>query len=264
MENLRNSIPLTVCCIYKEEDEIHLTRMSSSLPPGIELILMKTVPVETPVEPFMKSPEYDLQDIITLITTEWYYYCENPDDPWNSQYQNDFSFSTAKNICKSIANRDWILFLDADEVLSNWQTVNWKSLFKLPGDAGGVLTWIFSAFVESNTAELVQNIRLFRNDHRIMYKHTIHERLQESLENNNFKVVPSNILIQHYGYSKVVIEDKYKRNLYLLNKELEQNPDNPIMLKYKAATIEQLQSLEMNRNTFDEHVNSFMKLFERA
>ncbi len=145
---------------------------------------------------------------------------------WN----NDFS--SARNEALKYATGEWILILDADEVLDVCDHNRIRQLIAEKGVDAYILeprsyqkqcTWGNWISLETMT-ELArgchgytpsQVVRLFRNNEQIRFKGRVHELVDIDLQTQNKVIVNTNIPIHHYG--KIVDQDylKQKHELYL-------------------------------------------------
>jgi tetratricopeptide (TPR) repeat protein len=144
----------------------------------------------------------------------------------------DGDFAAARNAGLEAATSDWLLYLDADEVLVDGEG---EKLRELLGH-----TWregIF--FVETNhVGELEDGVgvqhnalRLFKNRPAYRFKGRVHEQFAHALPREVERVEYSLVRIEHYGYLGQVREDKNKskRNLELLQRQLADGVDTPFL-----------------------------------
>lgn len=152
-------------------------------------------------------------------------------------YEWNEDFSLARNYSLSNATCNWILVLDADEILDPNCVEDLHSLLNQTMQDGYIVTiYNYTGNLEDNTYSMHHAIRLFRNDKGYCYEGTIHEQIVCSqgtdidYDNQLFEV--SNLVIRHYGYLDEVIEEKKKRtrNIPLLQKQLKAQPQNAFVL----------------------------------
>lgn len=97
-------------------------------------------------------------------------------------WRDDFSW--ARNKCLEIASYEWIMFLDADERLTNPQRIR-KALPKVPSHVGGIILErrdIYYHHVTRKKSVLPSLVvRVFRNDPRIKYEGKVHEQIAPSI-----------------------------------------------------------------------------------
>ncbi|MBS3157817.1 tetratricopeptide repeat protein [Candidatus Woesearchaeota archaeon] len=174
-------------------------------------------------------------------------------------------FSAARNFSLSHASSEWILVLDADEVISDEGLLNLRKLIdevgsegaqkeakevlglnlvqrhyvndaKLPGfrycDDTCLHAENYLGYIETNV------VRVFRNNKEIRYRYTVHEKVDKSIFELNGKILPTNIVIHHYGYKTDEENNKKKTAFYkkLEEKQLALTPNDP-KPNYELALI---------------------------
>lgn len=145
--------------------------------------------------------------------------------PW----QDDFSL--AKNFAISKCRYPWIAMLDADEYFSEQDAKKMKeyiALVEKDPKVHGLRTAIADIDPNGQVVSLDSTVRLFRNREDIRYRRAIHEQL--CLTNGeDFRPANcgNNLTVLHTGYQAEALSKKLKenRNINLLQKELEKNPE---------------------------------------
>lgn len=140
-------------------------------------------------------------------------------------------FAEMRNRSISYAQGEWILVLDADEELTevsglikflksskrdkyNAASISFKNVKKKLGSNGGYQDF-----------SRIPLIRLFKNDGDFRYENPIHEQPRFKLP----VLFLTKTLVTHYGYDatdKELMDYKFKRNVDILRKELEKDPEN--------------------------------------
>ncbi|MGG1877321.1 glycosyltransferase [Paenibacillus cisolokensis] len=128
-------------------------------------------------------------------------------------------FSAARNFALEFATSDYILQLDADEVLCDSQNELVQQLNKdfyyirIKNDLGSGL-YLSHQF-----------IRLFRNSPDIRYKGALHEQVPFDFDHSRYGFL-SSVEIFHEGYKMHLVKSKQKtqRNSKILLKEIEEKP----------------------------------------
>lgn len=164
-------------------------------------------------------------------------------------YKWNKDFSELRNISLKHAYSDWILILDADEII-NLSTLN---LDNIKDNIGGLRVKIKN-YLDSDYKQFSthQYTRIFRNDKNFMFEGKIHEQINESIINSNFEIIDSNLEIEHFGYINTTNEKKL-RNLDLLeNSNLK---DDFERLNY-ADTLFSLKKNEKALNIYRKIENS--------
>src|SRR6185437_4150615 len=142
-------------------------------------------------------------------------------------------FSAARNAALEHATGDWVLALDADEELS---AKDHAQLSRAMGDAN-TLAWrlpIIDVGRELDGCSYVP--RLFRNAPGLFYVGRVHEQIFSSIEVRRAEWGLENKIgeatLIHHGYTQEVVRDRNKieRNLQLLEKAVDELPDEPHLL----------------------------------
>jgi tetratricopeptide (TPR) repeat protein len=134
------------------------------------------------------------------------------------------SFADARNASIEAASGDWLLFLDADEVLD---PADAPLLRELTGR-----TWREAFYlVETNhtgelgdgTAVTHNALRLFRNRPEYRFEGRVHEQIAHNLPSGlPERIEPTRVRVDHYGYLGAVrdAKEKSRRNIELLRGQL--------------------------------------------
>jgi len=182
-------------------------------------------------------------------------------------YQWNDSFADARNFSLQKATGDWILVLDADEVIafkdhqalreliSNSQTdlyyliqttysqdsslQNW-----VPNTLGGVESAAWLGFIESPL------IRLFKNNNTIKFHGRIHENI--AIPSEFPRASRTKIRIHHYGAMQSGVQKKQKNKFYknLSFLKTQEEPFNPMAWKELGVVLFQEGSLEKSKYCF--------------
>jgi glycosyltransferase involved in cell wall biosynthesis len=137
---------------------------------------------------------------------------------WNN------NFAEMRNISIKYCKGDWILILDADEVLEEAKDIIefFKGgIYKKYNCATVKLKNILSA--DEDNYLIGSLVRIFKNGKDFFYEGRVHEQPKIFAP-----VAITNISFLHYGYSRAdyeVMEYKYKRNIELLLKDLKEGKD---------------------------------------
>lgn len=152
------------------------------------------------------------------------------------EWINDFS--AARNFALDQAKGDWIIFLDCDEYFDHSSVGLIKQCIKeINGNRNidGIQSELINIDKDKNIIGIVKNIspRIFRKTRNLRYQKPIHEVLSNS-KRESHRFIPSQVdksktlKILHTGYDKGVMSEKNKndRNISMLKKELEKNPED--------------------------------------
>ena len=154
------------------------------------------------------------------------------------QYAWDNDFSAAKNFALDRAKGDWVIFLDADEYISADTAGNVPNLIEKYGNlCDGFITHMSNIDID-NDNKLIDEFfvtRIFRRDPDICFAGTVHEYLMHKKRKNRwYKIERSELELLHTGYSSGRVRSKCERNLKILHKELEDDPNNVDLYRYLA------------------------------
>jgi len=144
-------------------------------------------------------------------------------------WENDFS--KARNLSKQHARGKWILFLDADEEISQETGQRLRQLAQRSEVAAYTFSIINYTTNDKNSQKQIGiNLRMFKNNPSYTFEGAIHEQVKPSIVRNNPSAVilHSNLSITHYGYCADNPHRKQKnlRNIEILEKVLKEKPTN--------------------------------------
>lgn len=153
-------------------------------------------------------------------------------------------FAAARNQSIQGAVGDWILWHDADDRISEEDVTKIKqALASGTADAYAFQISSIIAGVEGKSLSVTQHIRLFRNHPEIRFAGRIHEDVATSLLNLGYSLLETNVEIDHVGYATDVdaLRKRALRNEPLVELELQENPDDPRWMYYRAQCHHTLQ-----------------------
>lgn len=169
-------------------------------------------------------------------------------------YRWNDDFSQARNESLRHATGDWILFLDADERLDpiGGGDCLRQSACGLPADA--FLVPILNRSVDAGEQTTVGSaIRFFRNIPGIRFSGRVHEGVDRFLSLKGATILRGPFAVNHLGYAQdqETVQSKYRRNLELIGRELEEEPENPYMRYHLGLTFMALGEEARAREAFD-------------
>lgn len=147
----------------------------------------------------------------------------------------DFSwcndFSAARNFSLEKASYDWVLILDADEKIIDFDSQSVQQLITSNNPAVGRIQRINVLFDATGERHLSERISRFLNRQLFHYEGIIHEQIVNR-NGNPHQTVPLKITVEHLGYTQEVISrtDKIARNLTLLEQALKEAPEDTYLL----------------------------------
>jgi tetratricopeptide (TPR) repeat protein len=168
---------------------------------------------------------------------------------FQSEWKNDFSYS--RNLVIEKANQEWILSIDADEVLADNFHKNFRQLPLIDTDA--FLLTIINIQKENELFQTIPHnaVRLFRNKMGFKFSGRIHEQISPSILELKGDIKKSSLEFIHYGYQDNS-KAKLIRNLSILKTVLKEEPEN-------AYFWYQLGVSEFGNNDFEQAKSSFRK-----
>lgn len=214
-------LPISICMIAKNEEKYIkdcLTALAPLQKAGAELIITDTGSTDKTIS-------------IAKQFTE---------DIFSFQWQDDFS--AARNFCALHATHDWILFLDCDEFLLEGEKAPDQIILEFlsqytPDHAGSVT--IKSPTMSGQTA--IDHLARFYHRSHYQYNGRIHEQLG-TLSGQPPLYAPIPLSFHHAGYEDSLrMPKKLERNLALLEKDYQNNPDDPYTLFQLGSTLRLLK-----------------------
>jgi GT2 family glycosyltransferase/Tfp pilus assembly protein PilF len=143
------------------------------------------------------------------------------------------SFAAARNESLRHATGEWVFWMDADDRIDEPNRERLRALFHGLGDenAAYVMKCRCLPDPQTGTATVVDHVRLFRNHPEIRWRHRVHEQILPAVRAAGAAVRPTDIVIQHVGYTDAALRGrKQERDLRLLLLDRKDNPDDPFTL----------------------------------
>ena len=154
------------------------------------------------------------------------------------------SFAEARNISFDAAGGDWLMYLDADEVLVREDASmlreltgrTWREAFYLSETN-------YTGDLDDGTAVTHNALRIFRNRPEYRFQGRLHEQIANRLPGYlPERMEATSVRIEHYGYLGVVRDgrEKSRRNIELLRMQQAESPPTPFLhynlgSEYQAA-----------------------------
>jgi len=170
--------------------------------------------------------------------------------PWSG------SFAEARNVSLEAATGDWLICLDADEVLVREDVALLRSLTERTWREAFYLSETnYTGELEDGTAVTHNALRIFRNRPEYRYEGRLHEQIAHRLP--TFlpeRVEASGVRIEHYGYLGAVRDsrEKSRRNIELLRLQQAESPPSAFLhynlgSEYAAADQHELALEQFER-----------------
>ncbi len=200
---------ISLCMIVKNEERRLPDALKSAQPWVDEIIVVDTGSTDRTVE------------IAESFGAKVYHH------PWQH------SFSIHRNQSISYATGDWLLILDADEVLDQETAPQIRELVKAPPP---INCFLFELYNDTTLGgeTMILHPRLFRNGVGFHYEGLVHNRPVVT-----GKVARSKVRLIHFGYNEDprTMERKHERRLEMIRKWVEQEPENFRAYSYLAHTL---------------------------
>jgi tetratricopeptide (TPR) repeat protein len=144
----------------------------------------------------------------------------------------DGDFSAARNVGLDAATSDWLMYLDADEVLVEGDGPRLRELLGHTWREGIFLTETNHVGELEDGAAVQHNaLRLFRNRPEYRFEGRVHEQFAHKLPSLPERIAYTQVRIEHFGYLGAVrdAKEKSRRNLELLERQLAEGVDTPFL-----------------------------------
>lgn len=145
------------------------------------------------------------------------------DKIYDYEWKNDFA--DVRNYAISLASNDWILSLDADEIVDKFNINKVNNFIKFKNKIGRIK--IVNLMDDKNEKHIAYVGRLF-NKKYYKYEGKIHEQLISKDESKLDYEIIDYIEVIHYGYTTefIIEKDKISRNKNILLDEIKNKPND--------------------------------------
>jgi len=155
-----------------------------------------------------------------------------------SRHQWHDDFAEARNVSLDRARGEWILYVDADERLVD------ADRSSLESQLGGAEQIAFRVLLRPHHSMTpYREYRLWRNDPRIRFEGRMHERVVPAIHRvahlDGKSIGDIDLFLEHVGYEGDQTP-KHLRNLPLLQRFLEEEPDHLFAMHHLATVLEGL------------------------
>ena len=228
---------ISLCMIVKNEENLIEQCISSVKNLADEIIIADTGSTDNTKQAAKNAcKKFGMQ--CRLIDFEW---CDD--------------FSAARNESLKHATKDWILILDADELIESKDLIEIRKLIENAGDICGFsleqrsyINSFFEGALENDSEfkparefpfYIRRNlVRLFRNGLGISFNHRVHELAEDSMTQKNLKAKKVGVILHHFGSLKdaAIIKHKTEQYSIMILKQLEENPGSA-RYNYQAARM---------------------------
>ena len=210
---------LSLAMMVKDEEEFLEEALLSAKPWVDEMVVVDTGSTDRTVE--------IAQDLGAKVSFfEW------PDD-----------FSAARNVTIDRSSGEWVLILDADERIHGDDPNKLRSqlLRRETYPYLGYLLNVINIRLDGSEMNSLHSIRIFPNHENLRYRNRVHNQLMPLVEPapQMEMVILDSAYITHLGYDPTIYlqRKKTERSLPLIEKVIEEQPDNLIYHFYKGREL---------------------------
>jgi glycosyltransferase involved in cell wall biosynthesis len=177
-------------------------------------------------------------------------------------YEWENNFAAAKNFAIEKATGDWIVFLDADETFTPDTVVKVRQVIAREHprlqDVDAIMCPIINIDIDQNNMEISRfiNLRMFRNVSYLRYTGNVHEGIRHQGAELRIHIEKKDLGIYHTGYSSNRINEKLKRNLKLLQEDIDKNGEGIQHYRYLMDCYQGLGEHEKAVKYAKLHLNS--------
>jgi glycosyltransferase involved in cell wall biosynthesis len=143
------------------------------------------------------------------------------------------SFADARNVSFDAATCDWVMYLDADEVLVAEDAPLLRELTgRVWREAFYLVETNHTGDLEDGMAVTHNALRVFRNRPEYRFEGRIHEQIAHRLPAGQpERLEQTRVRVEHYGYLGAVrdAKEKSRRNIELLRRQAEEGVDTPFL-----------------------------------
>lgn len=237
---------LSVCIIVKDEEMVMERCLNSVLPVADEIVVVDTGSTDRTVE------------IAESLGARVHFY------PW------DGSFANARNFGLEQATGEWILWIDADEVLEEQDHALIEPTLRSVEEnilLVKLLNYYGEDKLDPHCFFSVAHHRFFRNGLGIRFQNRIHERLILPAGGDAEKVIRTEVLpvrIHHDGYmnQNVTRKNKHERNLRMLLSEQEEGSDHSWIDYHIASEYYRVRDFQQAFHYVNQSISHFLALHQ--
>ena len=207
--SVKSAPKLSLCMIARDEEKIIAECLSSARPFFDEIVLVDTGSKDG-------TKKVSKQFVDKLVDFKWV------DD-----------FSAARNESLKHATGDWIIWLDADDILPE---ESGRAIRNAIGSAPpNIMAFIVPVRFPDGSPSggtVVDHVKVIRNVPGICFEGRIHEQILPSIRQLGGEIARIDAVVMHanYDYTKAGQNKKRKRDKKLLELDLQERPDHPFVL----------------------------------
>lgn len=220
--------PISVCIISKNEETRIKQCLDALKPYNFEIVLVDTGSTDHTVS-------------LARRYTNRVYHFDWIDD-----------FSAARNFSISKATNDWILALDCDEILQEFNIIGVEDFMKNNSSHIGQVTRLNEITANGEVRYVEEPISRFFHKEHYHFTGSIHEQVVPLVENTPYVNIPLPISILHVGYniSGEEIITKHTRNINLLEIASQKDPQNPYHIFQIGQSYQAMEDFEQAKTFY--------------
>jgi glycosyltransferase involved in cell wall biosynthesis len=200
---------LSLCMIVKDEEEMLPRCLAAAAPAVDEIVVVDTGSTDRTIE---IAREFGA----SVVEREW-----------------TGSFADARNVSFDAATGDWLMFLDADEVLVEEDVERLRALRGKTWREAFYLSEIsYTGELGDGTAATHTALRVFRARPEYRFSGSLHEQIADTLPLHiPERIEATDIRVEHYGYLGAVrdAKEKSRRNVELLLRQRDAGATDPFL-----------------------------------
>jgi tetratricopeptide (TPR) repeat protein len=200
---------LSLCMIVRDEEEMLPRCLAAAAPAVDEIVIVDTGSRDRTIE---IAGSFGAR----VIEREW-----------------TGSFSDARNVSFEHATGDWLLYLDADEVLVGEDVDRLRALTgRTWREAFYLVETSYTGEAGDGTAMTHNALRIFRNRAQYRFVGRLHEQIFQCLPPyGSERIEHTSIRVEHYGYLGTIrdAKEKSRRNIDLLRKQMAEADPHPFL-----------------------------------
>ncbi|HZU40178.1 MAG TPA: glycosyltransferase [Solirubrobacteraceae bacterium] len=201
-------LTLSLCMIVRDEEDMLPRCLAAAAPAVDEIVIVDTGSSDRTVE---------IARSFGARVIEF---------PWTG------SFAEARNVSFEAATGDWVMYLDADEVLVADDVQRLRALTgRVWREAFYLLETSYTGEDGDGTSMVHPALRVFRNRPRYRFEGRMHEQIQQLPTHLPGRIEHSSVRVQHFGYLVSVrdAKEKSRRNIELLRAQQSEGADGPFL-----------------------------------
>ncbi len=246
---IKNTLKISLCMIVKDEEK-QLDNCLKSIKSYVDEIVI----IDTGSTDMTKQIAFEYTNKV-----------------YDFKWCNDFA--RARNFSIEKASNDWVIVLDADEVVTKFNSVGIEQFIHKNQRTVGRLKRI-NPFEDGNEIKKhIERVNRLFNKRFYKYEGIIHEQIVAK-DQKEYKTEPIEIELNHIGYMNEVVgkTNKIERNIQLLKEAIVSNPKDPYLhyqigksyfmkKDYNNSTICFEQALELETNLRLEYTQDLVESY---